>query len=86
MKAFISPTHDVPWPGNAMIRGLLKQHHDRAERSIEILAALKDDLRLDCQFVQRAAERPIELFEVHAPDYLHYLETCLLYTSPSPRD
>ncbi|QCS62289.1 histone deacetylase family protein [Achromobacter denitrificans] len=84
MKAFISPTHDVPWPGNAMIRGLLKQHHDRAERSIEILAALRDDLRLDCRFVQRAAERPVELFEVHAPDYLHYLETAWDEWSKAP--
>ena len=84
MKAFISPTHDVPWPGNAMIRGLLKQHHDRAESSIEILAALRDDLRLDCRFVQRAAERPVELFEVHAPDYLHYLETAWDEWSKAP--
>lgn len=75
MKAFISPTHDAVWTGNAMIRGKLIQHHDRAERSVEILAALKDDLRLDCVFVENAASAPPELMEVHAPDYLHYLET-----------
>jgi len=75
MKVLISPTHDVPWPGNAMIRGALKPHHDCAERSVEILAALQDDLRLDCRFVEPAPARPPELAQLHAPDYLHYLQT-----------
>src|SRR5699024_8202510 len=69
------PSHDVAWFGNAMIRGVLKQHHDRAERSIEILAALKDDLQLDCHYVKKADKRPSELAEIHAADYLSYLET-----------
>lgn len=84
MKAFVSPTHDVVWPGNAMIRGVLVQHHDRAERSVEILAALKEDLKLQCSFVQRAEQRPPELAEVHAPDYLHYLETAWDEWSKAP--
>lgn len=84
MKVFVSPSHDVEWTGNAMIRGLLKRHHDKAERSVEILAALKDDLKLDCQVVQTAAERPRELYEVHAPDYLHYLETAWEEWSTAP--
>jgi len=78
VKVLISPTHDAPWAGNAMIRGLLKPHHDCAERSVEILAALQEDLQLDCQFVARASAdtpRPPELAELHAPDYLHYLQT-----------
>jgi len=78
MKVLVSPTHDAPWPGNAMIRGALKPHHDCAERSVEILAALQDDLQLDCQFVARVPENtapPPELALLHAPDYLHYLQT-----------
>ena len=58
-----------------MIRGVLKQHHDRAERTAEILAALRDDLKLDCNYVSRAKQRPPELLEVHDPEYLDYLET-----------
>lgn len=84
MKAFVSPTHDVAWSGNAMIRGVLVQHHDKAERSLEILAALKDDLKLQCSFVQKSEQRPPELFEVHAPDYLHYLETAWDEWSKAP--
>lgn len=84
MKAYISPTHDAVWTGNAMIRGVLKPHHDRAERSIEILAALRDDLKLDCINVQRAAQRPSEMLEVHAPDYLQYLETAWEAWSQAP--
>lgn len=84
MKAFISPTHDVVWTGNAMIRGKLIQHHDRAERSVEILAALKDDLRLDCEYVEIADSCPPELMEVHAPDYLHYLQTAWDEWSKAP--
>jgi len=77
MKVLVSPTHDAPWPGNAMIRGLLKPHHDCSERSVEILAALQDDLRLDCHFVAPAPANdiPPELALLHAPDYLHYLQT-----------
>ena len=84
MKAYISPTHDAVWTGNAMIRGVLKQHHDRAERSVEILAALRDDLKLDCVDVERAAQRPPEMLQVHAPDYLHYLETAWDEWSKAP--
>ncbi len=84
MKVFVSTSHDAEWTGNAMIRGLLKQHHDRAERSVEILAALKDDLKLDCQVVQAAVQRPPELYEVHALDYLHYLETAWEEWSKAP--
>lgn len=67
-----------------MIRGQLVQHHDRAERSVEILAALRDDLHLECHFVERAAQRPPELAEVHAPDYLQYLETAWEEWSKAP--
>lgn len=84
MQAFISPSHDAQWPGNAMIRGVLKPHHDTAERGKAILAALRDDLKLDCTFVQPVTQRPIELSEVHAPDYLHYLETAWDEWSKAP--
>lgn len=84
MKAFISQTHDAVWSGNAMIRGVLVQHHDRAERSIEILAALRDDLKLQCNFVDKWEQRPPELAEVHAPDYLDYLETAWDEWSKAP--
>jgi len=88
VKVLVSPTHDAPWHGNAMIRGVLKPHHDCAERSVEILAALQDDLQLDCQFVTRTAkstpESAPELAELHAPDYLHYLQTAWQEWSQMP--
>lgn len=84
MKVFVSPSHDVVWHGNAMIRGVLKRHHDKAERSVEILAALRDDLQLDCRYVVRSENRPPELAEVHTTDYLHYLETAWDEWSKTP--
>jgi acetoin utilization deacetylase AcuC-like enzyme len=41
-------------------------------------------MKLDCQVVQRAEQRPVELLEVHAPDYLHYLETAWDEWSQAP--
>jgi acetoin utilization deacetylase AcuC-like enzyme len=84
MKAFISPSYNVAWSGNAMIRGVLKQHHDRAERAVEILTALRDDLHLECAYVRKAAYRPPELAEVHAADYLNYLQTAWDEWSKAP--
>lgn len=73
MKVFVSPSHDKTWRGNAMIRGILKQHHDCAERSVEIYNALKEDLKLPIEYVENQKQIPDEIYDIHTKEYLNYL-------------
>lgn len=74
MKALISPFHDADWPGNALVRGILKPHHDARGRGREVEAAL-NDMGLDCHYAGPLAQGVPELTQIHTPDYLAYLET-----------
>ncbi|QKH34486.1 histone deacetylase family protein [Achromobacter pestifer] len=74
MKALLSPLHDADWTGNALVRGILKPHHDARGRGREIEAALRD-AGLDCQTVGPLAQGVPELTQIHTPGYLAYLQS-----------
>lgn len=74
MKAYLSPFHDHDWQGHALVRGILKPHHDAKGRGAQIEAAL-NDLKVDCQYIRPGSIDLPELYRIHSEDYINYLQT-----------